>query len=316
MGLNNVPPSRRNEKLAPDPSLQTSQDLDYLLEEERERSGGWKYVLMLLALALAVGFGYLRWSGQGLAGLMSSTKRPASASASKPTATPSSPDAAATQPAPAPDATTPASGAAGSPSSTGAPAGTTDAGNAAPAGNPATPNPAPATPAAANPVPGSAPPASAAATDAASNAPASAAAASDAPPDKDKDKNDQPAAAEPVAKPAAKPKPPAPKRVPEPADAVVVAEKYIYGRGVPQDCDRGMKTLRPSAARGNAKAMISLGALYATGVCAPRDLPTAYHWFALALRKQPNDQPLQDNMQKLWGQMTQPERQLAIRLSQ
>jgi TPR repeat protein len=95
-----------------------------------------------------------------------------------------------------------------------------------------------------------------------------------------------------------------------------VAEKYIYGRGAPQDCDRGMKTLRPAAAKGNARAMISLGALYATGVCAPRDLPTAYHWFALALRKQPNDQPLQDNMEKLWGRMTQPERQLAIRLSQ
>jgi TPR repeat protein len=77
-----------------------------------------------------------------------------------------------------------------------------------------------------------------------------------------------------------------------------------------------MKTLRPAAAKGNAKAMISLGALYATGVCAPHDLPTAYHWFALALRKQPNDQPLQQNMEKLWGRMTQPERQLAIRLSQ
>jgi TPR repeat protein len=74
--------------------------------------------------------------------------------------------------------------------------------------------------------------------------------------------------------------------------------------------------LRPTAAKGNPKAMISLGALYETGVCAPRDLPTAYHWFALALRKQPDDQPLQDNMQKLWGKMTQPERQLAIRLSQ
>jgi hypothetical protein len=115
-----------------------------------------------------------------------------------------------------------------------------------------------------------------------------------------------------VAKPAPKAKPTPAK----PVDPVVEAEKFIYGRGAPQNCDRGMKELRPSAAKGNPKAMISLGALYATGVCAPRDLPTAYHWFALALRKQPDDQPLQDNMKKLWGDMTQPERQLAIRLSQ
>jgi len=125
------------------------------------------------------------------------------------------------------------------------------------------------------------------------------------------DNSDHAAAAEPVAKPAPKPKPAA-----KPVDPVAEAEKFIYGRGAPQNCDRGMKELRPSAAKGNPKAMISLGALYATGVCAPRDLPTAYHWFALALRKQPDDQPLQENMKKLWGDMTQPERQLAIRLSQ
>jgi hypothetical protein len=45
-------------------------------------------------------------------------------------------------------------------------------------------------------------------------------------------------------------------------------------------------------------------------------LPTAYRWFALALHKEPDNQSLQDDLQKLWSQMTQPERQLAIRLSQ
>jgi TPR repeat protein len=77
-----------------------------------------------------------------------------------------------------------------------------------------------------------------------------------------------------------------------------------------------MSALRPAAAKGNPKAMVSLGALYSTGVCVPRDLPTAYHWFALALRKEPDDQPLQENMEKLWSSMTQPERQLAMRLNQ
>lgn len=92
------------------------------------------------------------------------------------------------------------------------------------------------------------------------------------------------------------------------------AERYIYGRGVRQDCDHGMKLLK--AEQSNAKAMISLGALYSTGTCAPRDLPTAYRWFAMALHKDPDNQALQDDLQKLWGQMTGPERQLAIKLSQ
>jgi len=77
-----------------------------------------------------------------------------------------------------------------------------------------------------------------------------------------------------------------------------------------------MRLLKPAAAQSNARAMISLGAAYSTGTCTPRDLPTAYRWFALALHKEPDNLPLQNDLQKLWGQMTQPERQLAIKLSQ
>jgi TPR repeat protein len=100
-----------------------------------------------------------------------------------------------------------------------------------------------------------------------------------------------------------------------PADNTAEAERYIYGNGVGQDCDRGLRMLK-SAAETNPKAMVSMGVLYSTGTCAPRDLPTAYRWFAMALHKQPDNQVLQDDLQKLWGQMTQPERQLAIKLSQ
>jgi TPR repeat protein len=99
-------------------------------------------------------------------------------------------------------------------------------------------------------------------------------------------------------------------------DQVTEAEKYVYGRGERQDCDRGLRMLRPAAEQSNPRAMISLGALYSTGVCTPRDLPTAYRWFALALRTQPDNEPLQENLQRLWAQMTQPERQLAIKLTQ
>jgi len=100
------------------------------------------------------------------------------------------------------------------------------------------------------------------------------------------------------------------------ADPVSEAQKYIYGRGVSQDCERGMRLLKPAAAQANPKAMIEMGALYSAGLCTPHDLPTAYRWFAMALRKDPDNQPVQADLQKLWGEMTQPERQLAIKLSQ
>jgi len=97
---------------------------------------------------------------------------------------------------------------------------------------------------------------------------------------------------------------------------VAEAQKYLYGRGARQDCERGMRLLKPAAAQSNPKAMIEMGALYSAGLCTPRDLPTAYRWFALALRKDPDNQAVQTDLKKLWGEMTQPERQLAIRLSQ
>jgi hypothetical protein len=99
------------------------------------------------------------------------------------------------------------------------------------------------------------------------------------------------------------------------ADSVAEAQKYIYGRGVAQDCERGMRLLKP-AAQANPQAMMEMGTLYAAGLCAPRDLPTAYRWFSVALRKEPDNQSGQAELQKLWGEMTPPERQLATRLSQ
>jgi localization factor PodJL len=77
-----------------------------------------------------------------------------------------------------------------------------------------------------------------------------------------------------------------------------------------------MRALKSATELSNAQAMISLGVVYSTGTCVPRDLPTSYRWFALALHKEPNDQALQDDLQKVWGQMTQAERQLAIKMSQ
>lgn len=99
-------------------------------------------------------------------------------------------------------------------------------------------------------------------------------------------------------------------------DVVGEAQKYIYGRGVTQDCERGLRLLKPAAQQADPKAMVEMGALYSAGLCTPRDLPTAYRWFAMALRKEPDNDAIQTDLKKLWGEMTQPERQLAIKLSQ
>jgi hypothetical protein len=77
-----------------------------------------------------------------------------------------------------------------------------------------------------------------------------------------------------------------------------------------------LRLLKPAAAHSNVKAMITLGSLYSSGTCAPRDLPTAYRYFALALHEQPENPSLQTDLQNIWAKMTQPERQLAIKLSQ
>ncbi|MGA3105255.1 MAG: hypothetical protein ABSD53_12305 [Terriglobales bacterium] len=111
-------------------------------------------------------------------------------------------------------------------------------------------------------------------------------------------------------------KPPAP----EPEDTGDAAfrkgEAYLYGRGAPENCDEAVKNLKAASAKSNAKARSAFGTMYATGHCVPRDLPTSYTWFALALRADPNNQILEKDLTAIWNQMTPPERQLATRMKQ
>jgi len=337
LGLNEpAPAARRRGSLSIDPnSPPGSSNLDYLLhddEEETKRGGAGKYVLILLALALAAGFGYLRWKNQGFPRILG-TSKPAAAQNSD------APDAGTTPPQPANSASvplaTPASAPATAPATaTAAPTGTnTPAQPAAGSASPAAGAPAAATtnpdstnitpPANSPPDAAGAAPPNAAANDPTPNSPAEATTPSPAPTAK------QPAAStadtaaatnsEPHRAAAARPSPPKPSPAIKPGraiDAVSEAQKYIYGRGVTQDCDRGMRLLKPAADQANPRAMVEMGALYSAGLCTPHDLPTAYRWFALALRKDPDNQSVQTDLEKLWREMTQPERQLAIKLSQ
>jgi TPR repeat protein len=93
-------------------------------------------------------------------------------------------------------------------------------------------------------------------------------------------------------------------------------EAYLYGRGMPENCDAAVKYLRAASAKSNAKARSALGTMYDTGHCVARDLPTSYLWFALALRADPNNQILEKDLGAVWNQMTPPERQMATRMKQ
>jgi hypothetical protein len=93
-------------------------------------------------------------------------------------------------------------------------------------------------------------------------------------------------------------------------------EAYLYGRGAGGNCNEAVKYLKAASAKSNAKARSAFGTMYATGHCVPRDLPTSYLWFALALQVDPNNQILEKDLSAIWNQMTPPERQMATRMKQ
>lgn len=184
------------------------------------------------------------------------------------------------------------------------------------------PQAAPTVPTEEKPTPEPAP-----ATETATTSPASTPATSEtapaekaaADPDEEEEKAEAPKAEAPKPKAAPKPAPPAPKPVAKPApkpvppDPVKEAEAYLYGRGVPQNCDRAVSMLKALADKSNAKARSSLGSMYATGHCVSRDLPTAYRYFALVLRTDPENGVASQNLENIWKQMTPPERQAAVK---
>ncbi|MGA9543140.1 MAG: hypothetical protein WBQ85_06215 [Candidatus Sulfotelmatobacter sp.] len=314
-------------------ALRPSSNVDYLLDDEEEPKRGWgKLVFIVVALALAVGMGYLHFKQAGFDGLIPADKKPV---ATKPTSdVPQSPDSGqVTGPAP-PNSAPPAAeisnngmapaigSSAVTPTQTAAqaPAQSAPSQTASATALPSAASQTPPTPAQAPAASQSAPAANSPAQSVPSQAQPVDPNLPSAPAPLTASGPDQQTASVAQAPATPKTKVPAPVMAKPPAakpiDPVINAERYIYGRGVREDCDHGLRLLKQAADESNAKAMISMGALYSTGTCTPRDLPTAYRWFALALHKEPDNQPLQDDLQKLWSQMTQPERQLAIKLSQ
>lgn len=288
----------------------SSRDVTYLFEDERPRRTFWRFTLVLIVLLGFAGLGWLEYTRSGQSWTPPWSKGPAQSPIQ------------ATQPAPQDQ-------------SQAAPTQPPAADNSAvqkPENAPTAPAPTQVPNAAATPAQPAPPENHSATTEPAANQSQPEAQgttggkrekAETASSEKSASENDTSEAthtAEPV-KPAkierlAKSKPkPAP--VTSPDDVLVSnAEKYLYGRGVPRNCDRALSSLRAAADRENLRARSLLGTMYATGHCVPRDLPNAYRWFALASRENADDLWVQRNLEMIWREMTPQERQLATQRSQ
>ena len=292
-------------------------DLDYLLEDEPPRTHGRLYLALLLLL-LSGGLLAWHWQRDGYpwAGLAQST-----VAGKAPTSSPSEPAQVAAAPTPAAPNTTP---------SDAAPAkGTTVGDGVQPAaGAPSAEGATSPDPIAVVKPPEQAPPAAdgvdagettakppaASPQDQTTDAPAAAGSPAQRVPDKEVPATETPSPpAAPVQRPAAvKPSPTTPTVSPE--DRLVdQGERYLYGRGAPADCALAQRNLMIGARQSNPKAQTLLGAMYATGHCVSRDLPTAYRWFAKALHGDPGNSRVQRDLEVLWKQMTPEERQLAMK---
>ncbi|HYN15775.1 MAG TPA: hypothetical protein VES66_08315 [Terriglobales bacterium] len=105
----------------------------------------------------------------------------------------------------------------------------------------------------------------------------------------------------------------------KPAEAVApqndallhLAQKYIRGQGVRQDCTTGLAYLREAMKHPSAEATSQMGALYATGTCVPLDRAAAYRWFSSALQMAPSNPWLARERDELYGQMSSAERRQA-----
>jgi len=100
---------------------------------------------------------------------------------------------------------------------------------------------------------------------------------------------------------------------PEDNAVLKLAQKYIRGEGVRQDCVTGMAYLREAMKHPNAPAASQMGALYATGTCVALDRVAAYKYFSAAMQMEPSNPWLGAERDKLYGQMNSAERRQADR---
>jgi len=298
---------------------ESSRDFHYLLEDEAPK-GHLKLYLTLALLLLAGGLMAWHWNRDGYpwAAAPSQTSSPASpSSAANPAPqtpnaqnqSPAQPPVSESHPAPTPPEVTP-SAAPASPT-TAAPAQET----AAPSSTADAKSNSPEAASDAKPSDQSAPEPSASDANPDATAPANENSTPDKTTPETKEAATAPSIPPTVAKPKPSLKPSAESTRGLRGDDKLVAEgqKYLYGNGVPENCDLAQRNLKVAADHSDARALTLLGSMYATGHCVSRDLPSAYRWYAKALRQDPSNRRIEQDLEIIWKQMTTGERQIATK---
>jgi hypothetical protein len=293
-----------------------SSGTDYLLEDEPSSGHGRMYIALVLLLA-AAGFLFWRWQRQGFpwqnrANAVVTSSAPTAPQASSP-AQPQSPGTSAANPpeqaaqqatAPGPEAV---------------PVTKTPSATVTPAEDSSKASPAPTLEPTADTQKTNSGAAVTSESDAGKESTPNTTSATDNQQD-DQTAQSQPAAAPVAPRPKASTRPAAAVSItrnqPEPAEDAKEAlttqgARYLYGEGVPQNCDLAQRSLLAAAARGSTRAQSMLGAMYATGHCATLNRPTAYRWFAKALHQDPSNTRISADLEALWREMTPEERQAA-----
>ena len=288
------------ENVTPEPRI--SRDLSYLLEDDEPapRHNRRMYLALGLLIISVALLGW-HWHRYGYPWLSPSQPNAAATPTAAPVAQTSAPAPAPAPPTAAASAPTPATSAPPAEKPVEKPAPPVAATNATPVASAPATTPAPAEQAATETPEATAP-----------------AEVTPAPAKATPQSSEQPAPAEPSKAAVTKPTPATAVAPSAPAmsrgDRMVAdGEKYLYGTGVKENCDLAQKNLRPAADHSNARAQTLMGAMYATGHCVARDLPTAYRWFAKALHNDPSNARIQADLEMVWKQMTPGERQLATR---
>jgi len=94
----------------------------------------------------------------------------------------------------------------------------------------------------------------------------------------------------------------------KPSAALVRAQQYLQGRGVPQSCEQGMMYLKAATEENDPRAAVQMGALYSSGHCVQQDRVQAYKWFSTARNLEPENTWIEKNLNQLWAEMTPEER--------
>ena len=90
-------------------------------------------------------------------------------------------------------------------------------------------------------------------------------------------------------------------------------EKYLYGRGVAQNCKQAIASFEAAAKHDNAPALTHLAVMSASGRCMKKDRVEAYKWFARAKQADPDDVWLDRSMDMLWANMSHQERSAVLK---